>query len=342
MLCMLGCPGEVWGSLGANIWGVRVRIPPGLAVTVAGLRGVLTAPGVTVVCNADCINVVGGSALIMCGRALTVTEVDDWPLFTSGGWVPTTDCNVVLVAVTTILFPFRVVVCTGGLTSVTVGPVVWLAGWVETTTLCEFIRGVWMTLFDAGGIIGPGSPLLDNTDPLLTAAGPPLLAPPLVTVPPWGAAALPGSWEFIVWLPLKVCTKYEPTFPWWFGRDVAPPPSTSALPGSHPVVESALAVVESIVEPWGPRCVWWDPQSFNLFGRSTDNLACDVKRLWHFHLLLLSTLAYCFRHKEGEKHKYFTAYLFKQSSWPSNPLDISSRYPLVPELKLCNNRLLRA
>lgn len=262
MLCMLGCPGEVWGSLGASIWGVIFRIPAGPAATVAGVRGALMAPGVTAGDRAGCIIVVGGSALIMCDLPLTDAELDGWPLFTSGVCMPIPDCTVVLAttAALVLLFPFKVApdpaVCIGGLTSVTVGPVGWLTGWAEATTLCEFMRGVWITLLDEGGIMGLASPL-DNTGPLLTAetdtAETLLLPVPLVTVVPPRGAALPEVWEFIVWLPLKVCAEYEPTFPWWLGREVAPPLTTSVLPGSCPVEESVLAVDASIVEPWGPR-----------------------------------------------------------------------------------------
>ena len=256
MLCILGCPGEVWGSLGANIWGVEARIPPGPAATVTGTRGAL---GMTAGCGADCIIVVGGSALIMCDPALTDTELGDWLLFTSGVWTVIPVWPVVLAtkAGLAILFPFRVapdpaVLCIGGLTSVTAGPAAWLTGWAETTTL-EFMRGVWMTLLVEGGVIAPAT-TLDITGPLVTAvtdaAALLQLPTPLVTVVPTRGAALPEVCEFIVWLPLKICAEHELTFPWWVGREVTPSLTTSGVPGLCPVLETVLAVDASIiVEP---------------------------------------------------------------------------------------------
>lgn len=107
------------------------RIPLGPAATVAGIRGAL---GMTAGCGADCIIVVGGSALIMCDPALTDTELDGWLLFTSVVCMAIPVGAVVLAtkAGLALLFPFKVApdpaVCIGGLTSVTVGPVAWLTG----------------------------------------------------------------------------------------------------------------------------------------------------------------------------------------------------------------------
>lgn len=116
-----------------------------------------------------------------------------------------------------LLFPFKVApdpaVCIGGLTSATVGPGAWLTAGAEATTLCELMRGVWITLFDnEGGIIAEVNPF-DNAGPLLTAVTD--VAVPLVTVVPTrGAAALPELYEFIVLLPLKLFAENEPTFSW--------------------------------------------------------------------------------------------------------------------------------
>ncbi len=345
MLCTLGCPGEVWASLGANIWGVRARIPPGPAATVTGIRGVLTAPGVTAgCCGADCITAVGGSALIMCDPALTDTELDGWLLFTSGVFKPIPAWPVVLATTAglALLFPFKVApdpaVCIGGLTSATVGPAVWLTGWAEATTLCEFMRGVCITLFEEGGIIAAADPL-DITGPLPAAvtdtAAQLLLPAPLATAVPPGGAALPEPWEFIVWLPLKVCAECEPAFPGWWGREVTPSLTTSVLPGSCPALESVLAVDASIAEPWGPRR-GETPLHFNLFRRSTNNPECDGARLWHMYWFSLSAPALAFRVTLGEAKRKTTLVVYSVPAsaivLTKSQLDISSRYPLVPEL----------
>lgn len=261
-LCILGCPGEVWGSLGGNIWGVRDLIPPGPATTVAAGRGAKPVPGVTAGCGADCITAVGASALMMFDPALTGTILDGGPLFTSEVCMPIPVWTVVLATTAwlALLLPFKVAHdpedCIGGLTSVTVGPAVWVTGWAAATTLCEFTRGVWITLFDEGGIIVVVSSF-DNTAPLLTAVtdtpGSLLLPVTLVTAASPTETALPELWEFIDSLPLEACTGYELTFLWWLGKEVASLLPTSVLPGSCPVVESVLAVDASIVVPWGLR-----------------------------------------------------------------------------------------
>lgn len=308
MLWTPGCPGEVWGSLGTNTCGVKDRTPPAPAATVAGARGVL---GTTAGCAADCINVAGGSALMMCDPALTETELVDWLLFTSGLCMATPVWHVVLAptAGLTLLLPFKVApdraVCTGGLTSVTVRPVAWFTGWAEATIFCAFIRCVCVTLFDAGGFIELASPF-DITGPRLTAGADSaallLLPTPLVTVVPSTGAALPELWEFIVWLPLKVCTRYEPLSPGWSGRGVTP--LLSALPGSCPVVESVLTVDVSIVEPWGRRYDETPRTSTCLEGAQT---MLNVMGNTLTHLLFSVTSGACFSCTLGETARKTTS-----------------------------------
>lgn len=307
MLWILGCPGVAWGSLGASIWGARARIPPVAAAAAAEVRGTVTAPGVTVGCGADSVIVVGGSALMMCVPELMATELEGWPLFKSGVCMPIPVWLDALAATEALalLFPFKTApdptVCIGVLTSVTVGPVAWLIGWAEATTLWEFMSGVWITLFEEGGIVTPASPF-DNTGPLLTAvtdiAALLLLPVPLVTIVPLRVAAFPELWEFIVWLPLKVCAEYEPTFPWWLGRKVTPLLTTGVLPGSCPVLESVLesvlAVDASIAEPWGARYVE-TPRTSTCLTRRTNNLECNGARLCHSCCFSLSAPAIAFR-----------------------------------------------
>lgn len=131
MLCILGCPGDAWGSLGGNIWGVGVWVPE--RPTVSGARGALTGAGVTACCGADSRTVAGDPAP-------TDAEVDGWLLLASvpivGPVAPETTAGL------TPLFPFKVAPdpagCIGSLLSVTVAP----AAGPTAATLWEFMRGV--------------------------------------------------------------------------------------------------------------------------------------------------------------------------------------------------------